>query len=61
MATEFPEWMQKLLAGPMWSGCDPQDIGDPLEVGVNSNILRISVLCAFIDSGLHLYFCMLRI
>jgi len=24
--------MQRLLAGPMWSGCDPQDIRNPLKV-----------------------------
>ena len=26
MVTEFPERFQRLLAGPMWSGLDPQDI-----------------------------------
>ena len=32
MVTEFPERMQRLLAGPMWSGLDPQDMRDPLKV-----------------------------
>ena len=32
MVTEFPEQMQRLLAGPMWSGLDPQDMRDPLKV-----------------------------
>ena len=40
MITEFPERMQRLLAGPMWSGCSPQDIRDPLKVGVNNNVFR---------------------
>lgn len=40
MVTEFPERIQRLLAGPMWSGCGPQDIRDPLKVGVNSDIFR---------------------
>jgi len=32
MVTEFLEQMQRLLAGPMWSGLDPQDMRDPLKV-----------------------------
>lgn len=32
MVTEFPERFQRLLAGPMWSGLDPQDIRDPMKV-----------------------------
>jgi len=41
MLTEFPERRQRLLAGPMWSGCDPQDIRDPLKVGVSSKIFAV--------------------
>lgn len=32
MLTEFPERFQRLLAGPMWSGLDPQDMKDPMKV-----------------------------
>ena len=32
MLMEFPEWSQRLLAGPMWSGLDPQDQKDPMKV-----------------------------
>lgn len=35
MLTEFPERFQRLLAGPMWSGLDPQDIRDPMKARVN--------------------------
>ena len=32
MVTEFPERFQRLLAGPMWSGLDQQEIRDPMKV-----------------------------
>ena len=32
MLTEFPERFQRLLAGPMWSGLDAQDMKDPTKV-----------------------------
>ena len=41
MVTEFPERIQRLLAGPMWSGVDAQDIRNPLKVRRLSNVFII--------------------
>lgn len=32
MVTEFPERFQRLLAGPMWSGLDQQEIREGMKV-----------------------------
>ena len=32
MVTDIPEKFQRLLAGPMWSGLDPQESRNPLKV-----------------------------
>ena len=35
LTTEFPGRFQRLFAGPMWSGLEKGDVGDPLKVSWN--------------------------